>query len=297
MLIEASEVAGLVLHFRTPESTAICIRSMVDEGVRRVVLIDNSEDAGVSLAEMHVGLEQLRDAGVTIAVVDKARNLGFSHGVNLGLAQPLVQDAAAVLLINSDARLEPGALACLLGGLGGAGVMIPRVRNTPGAPTVSLFGYYGMASATLARNPGRGRLRFASGCCMLLRRDIVTRPFFDQDFFFYSEDAALGQLLAKRNIVVAEHIGAVILHAGSGSARNGSLFYEYHINRGHWLLAVKLANNRAQMALYSACRCVTLPLRASLRCLRFQSFVPWRGLLAASLDLLRGRVRNFTPPA
>lgn len=119
----------------------------------------------------------------------------------------------------------------------------------------------------------------------------------DEDFFFYCEDVSLGQDLLARGVEVIECQDAVIIHAGSGSARNGSLFYEYHINRGHWLLAAKLARSSLQRFVYIALRSVTLPARASIRCLRFRSLTPWRGLFAATLDVIKGQCRDLTPPA
>jgi hypothetical protein len=74
------------------------------------------------------------------------------------------------------------------------------------------------------------------------------------------------------------------------------MFYEYHINRSHWLLARKLARNPLERFVFVAARCITLPLRALIRSLRFRSLMAWRGLFAATADVLRGRCQSFTPP-
>lgn len=298
MRIETTKIAGLVLHFRTAAQTLACVKSMVDEGIRVIVIVDNSEDGGRSMGSMHAELESLRDMGLAFAIVTTGRNLGFAKGVNVGLARAADYGPGAVLLINSDARMVPGCLVGLLRALDRAPLVIPRVRVGAGAPESSLSGFYHRASGLLMRSGSSSAcLQYPSGCCLLLRADIAGAPLLDEDFFFYGEDVKLGHELHGKGIEFAECRDAVIIHAGSGSARNGSFFYEYHINRGHWLLAVKLAGSSLECVAYTAMRCVTLPLRASIRCLRFRSLTPWHGLFAATLDVIRGRCRNFTPPA
>ena len=289
-------VVGLTLHFRTPAQTLSCLRSLHTEGIRHAVVVDNSEDGGKSLATIQAHLEELKASGLRIDVVTSERNLGFAQGVNAGLTRAVATRASSVLLINSDARLERGALAALAQNLSNADVTIPLVRPQLGAPASSLFGFYQRMFALVLRKYQPGCLRYPSGCCLLLRAEMALSPLFDKDFFFYGEDVMLGYNLHARGANVVECPSAVIVHAGSGSAKNGSLFYEYHLNRGHWLLARKLAKNRFETAAFLAARCVTLPLRATIRCMRFRSLAAWRGLLAATFDVVRGRCRSFTPP-
>lgn len=298
MPIETTEVAGLVLHFRTETQTLGCVKSMVDEGVRAIVIVDNSEDEGRSLACVRDALDSLRLIGLALEIVTAARNLGFAGGVNAGLVRVADFRPSAVLLINSDARMTSGCLSSLLRMLDCAPLVFPRVREDEGANESSLLGFYHRPSALLTRSRfSRACLPYPSGCCLLIRADLAAAPMLNEDFFFYGEDVEFGHRLHGKNIDFAECPEAVIIHSGSGSARNGSLFYEYHINRGHWLLAGKLAGRPRDRIFYIALRCITLPLRASIRCLRFRSFTPWRGFLAATMDVLKGRCRDLTPPA
>ena len=107
----------------------------------------------------------------------------------------------------------------------------------------------------------------------------------------------LGFTLARRGVKMAECAEATAIHAGSASAKNGSMFYEYHMARAHWLLASKLANNGFERRLFILGRCLSLPLRAFVRSVRGRTLMPWRGLFAATADVLRERCRSFTPPA
>ena len=118
---------------------------------------------------------------------------------------------------------------------------------------------------------------------------------FDTDFFFYLEDVMLGEHLARQGRRVVACAQAVVWHAGAASARRGSLFYEYHMNRSHWRLARRLARGPGQAWLFGALRLFTLSARAGVRSLRSRSWTPWHGLLLATLDALRGETRDLTP--
>lgn len=290
-------MVGLVLHFRTPGQTLACLQSLADEGIGKVVLVDNSEDAGRSVKAMLAGLARLTDAGFQVEVLQPGRNLGFAAGVGMGLEHVSRSHGAPVLLINSDATLEPGALTSMRGLLPRHGLVVPRLARNSRQLEASAFAYYQRITALIFRSPGFGTVAHPSGCCLLIHGDQVRPDLFDADFFFYGEDVMLGFDLARCGINIVECMDATVIHAGSGSAKNGSMFYEYHMVRAHWLLARKLARNGFEQALYVVVRCLTLPLRACVRSVRSRSLTPWRGLFAATADVLRSRCRSFTPPA
>ena len=291
------DVVGLVLHFRTPERTLACLRSLAGEGICEAVLVDNSEDAGQSVQAMQPGLACLADAGLRVEVLQPARNLGFAAGVGLGLEHVSRNLRAPVLLINSDATLERGALAAMINSLRDAACVAVSARSGPEAPPSSSLVFYQRLLALYLRRSSVGALKYPSGCCLLIAADQVRPDLFDTDFFFYGEDVMLGCNLARRGVSVAECMDAAVIHAGSASAKNGSMFYEYHMVRAHWLLACKLARNGFEQALFVAARCLTLPLRASVRSVRSRSLTAWHGFFAATADVIRGRCRSFTPPA
>ncbi|AEF23742.1 glycosyltransferase [Pseudomonas fulva] len=289
-------ITGLVLHFRTPEKTLACLRSLQREGIRKVIVVDNSEDDGQSITAMQGDLDALHNTGFDTEVLNPRRNLGFAAGVNMGLAHIAASQASHVLLINSDAQLTPSALRHMRRALQTAAIVAPRIAQGNEAHT-SPFAYYDRLLGLITRKPYVMPLRHASGCCILVHVDQAHVPLLDQDFFFYGEDVMLGFTTEQSNIAKQECPQARASHATSTSARNGSLFYEYHMNRAHWLLAKKLARNHLELCAFIAGRCMMLPLRALIRSLRFRSLVAWKGLIMATFDVLRGRCRSLTPPA
>ena len=159
----ASErVVGLVLHFRTPERTLACLKSLLDEGVRHVVVVDNSEDGGRSFEAMAIGLSALQASGLRLTPLCPAHNLGFAAGVSTGLEHVRATHPSHVLLINSDAAIAPGALVSMRKLLTNAGCVTPRLAQASAIPQSS-FAYYHRMSGLIVRRSMRGRLHTPAG--------------------------------------------------------------------------------------------------------------------------------------
>ena len=301
--MQPEQVTGLVLHFRTAQLTLACLDSLAGAGIRQVVLVDNSADGGTSLARLQALRQQATppcaSAAIRLQVVSPGDNLGFAGGVAAGLQT--VRDLAGttcppVLLINSDAVLRAGALPLLCAALQQHAVAVPAIEDGQGRVAATDY-HYQLTFALLCTRPPPGRhVTYPGGCCLLIHPDHVRADLFDRDFFFYGDDVMLGADLARRGASLAHCPAARVVHPGSLSARNGSLFYEYHMARAHWLLGRKLARNPLERALHLAGRLLVLPLRATLRMLRARSLRPWQGLLLATADGWRGRWRSLTPP-
>jgi len=295
-VMSSSDVIALVLHFRTPEKTLNCLHALRAEGIGRAVVVDNSEDGGRSVAAMETRVASLEATGFVLEWLRPERNLGFAAGVNLGLRHIRSQGRCPVLLINSDALLLEGAMAQLAARLCNAALVVPTVIETgPRRRIRPLMGYYHRALALYLQTSHAGTVEYPSGCCLLIGADTDHEGLFDEDFFFYGEDVMLGTNIARRGLQASWVPNALVEHATSSSARNGSLFYEYHMVRGHWLLALKLARNRWERWLFLLARGCSLPARAAVRSLRARSSRPWLGLWMATVDVLSNRFRDLTP--
>ena len=288
-------VAAVVLNFRTPEKTVACLRSLVEEGITRIVLVENSEDAGASLSVMREAMAILRDDGATIDVLDQGRNLGFAAGVNHALGHVMSQSPTDVLLLNSDARLVHGCVRALRATLAaGADVAAPMLVSRDGR-VHSPLSHYQRHVGLLTRRRLPGSLPFITGACMLLSERIVVSDLFDEDFFFYGEDVMLAEELRLAGKTSAVVESGRVFHEGAGSARNGSLFYEYHVNRGHWLLAEKLCPPGLGRALAYTGRSFALPMRALIRAARSTTLLPIQGMWMALLAVGKERISRPLP--
>lgn len=292
-------LVALILHFRDEQRTATCLESLAADGVRRVVVVDNSEDSGRSLARLLDRVTSSHLAGLDMRVHGSGTNLGFAKGVNLGLRLVREQFGSVhVLLLNNDAALVPGACSLLLAEslVAGRTALVAPTLVTPIGDFSSLA-YYQPYLAMITRRPLSGSLAHLGGCCLLIPPELAEPLLLDEDFFFYGEDFEFGARCIRNGIALIGADEAKVRHAMSAGSRNGSLFYEYHMARAHLVVVNKLAQHRSDRLWMWMGRLVALPVRATVRAIRHRSFRPLRGLAMAAFDVSHGRCRSLTPPA
>ena len=109
-----TRVVAVVLSWNGREDTLACLRSLEGEDVD-VIVVDNASEDGT--AEAVTGAEVIRNE----------RNLGYAGGMNVGVRRALELGAEAVLLLNNDVEVEPGAVAALVAAAPGAGAVCPVI--------------------------------------------------------------------------------------------------------------------------------------------------------------------------
>lgn len=215
----------------------------------RLVVADNaSTDRSVDLVRRRVP-----DA----LVVHLGTNRGYAAGVNACAAA--VPDATAVLVVNPDVRLEPGAVAALVATarLPGVGIAVPRLVGTDGrlayslrrTPTVARAfgeallgggraGRYAALSEVVTdpavyRRPSRSD--WASGAAMLVTARCLREvgPW-DESFFLYSEETDFALRAGDAGFAVQLAPDAQAVHVGG----------ESHVSPRLWSL---LAANRVRL--------------------------------------------------
>jgi len=208
------QITAIVVNYHTAALCRRAVRSVLgQDGVdARVMVVDNSEDAGEAAA-----LGEL--AGDRVRLVINDRNAGFGAACRQAWA---ADGAPLVLLLNPDAWLLPGALARLAGFLQGnerAGAVSPRaylddecevllppselprprdeIADALTDPFAALVNWRSLRQrrSTLARLMAHAPMRMAclSGAHVLLRRAAVEASggLFDPRFFMYYEDSDL----------------------------------------------------------------------------------------------------------
>ncbi len=191
-----------------------CVRSVLENGAERVVVVENGAAGSVDGA-----LAELRTGGSTlpIRIVRPGRNLGYGAGVNRGLAA-LADDPVPewVLVTNPDLVVHPGALGSLRAALESnpawaivgpriytdTGSVYPSVRTFPsftdaaGHALLALFNPENPFTRRYKPGPPQGDLvtpaEWVSGSCFLARREALEElGGFDEAYFMYLEDTDL----------------------------------------------------------------------------------------------------------
>lgn len=213
---------------------------VLDVALRAVL---GSRDVDVTLVLVDNGcersdLETLRDE-FGFDLVRPSTNLGFTGGVDLGAARLA---APYIALVNSDAVVEPDALARLVAAAAvpGTGIVSgsirlardPSIMNSAGNPLHFLgLSWAGGLNEPASLHQEPVDVAAASGAALVLRREIWDAlGGFPLEFFAYNEDLDLSWRCWQRGLRVRYVPDAVVIHYYEFS-RNALKMYLLDRNR------------------------------------------------------------------
>lgn len=223
-------LAVVVVNHDTREHLRACLAS-IPRGVRTTVVDNASRDGSV---------EMVRASFPEARLLAGHGNPGYGAAANLGVRACA---EAYVLVLNSDTRVEPGALEALAGHLDRhprAAVAGPRLLDPDGSPQASCFPFPGTLRWLLENDPVapaigwipgvRGALlRFSPparaaavpwtlGAALLVRRSAFEAVGgFDEAFFMYFEEVDLCRRLAAAGWETHFVPEARVTHVGGAS--------------------------------------------------------------------------------
>jgi GT2 family glycosyltransferase len=267
----------ITVNYKGAEDTAKCLASLKKSSVPvQAVVVDNTPND----SELEEALAPFEN----VHLIRAPENLGFGRGNNLGIDWALQQDDCEyVLILNNDATVKPDAIERMQAAMEAhpeAAIVTARIvlaedesKLWYGGGEVDwrrgggrVPGVLGPADAPLAM---RARyVSFASGCAMLVRRDVLQKHGgFDQRYFMYDEDLELGLRMSAHGWKIWYEPTGLIVHEGQGSLKkeqggkfigawapnNPNLpFYVYHIMRNRLLTmhAYARGSGRTQFRIY-----------------------------------------------
>jgi GT2 family glycosyltransferase len=188
----APEVSIIIVSYNARGDLERCLESLTRTpplSRHEIVVVDNASADGSA--------EAARAAGVR--VIEAGANLGFARANNLGIR---ASHGAALLLLNSDTVVPPGAVDRLLAELArnpDVAVVGPRLVDGSGAAELSFGRMIGPLNELLQKRRAAGdveamtRVRhypdWVSGACLLVRRlDAEAAGLLDERYFMYTED-------------------------------------------------------------------------------------------------------------
>ena len=276
----------IILNWNSLEDTTLCLESLKNSDTPVLaVVVDN--------ASTETGIEDLCDRTPQTILLKNEDNLGFGRGNNVGLKWALDHTNSEYFLIfNNDARLETNTIREMEYHLdkhpeiGGA---IPQIVFTDEPDKV----WYARGEVDWKRGGGRvrnfrsqidqdcipGKVNFATGCAMMLRRQALEQVGgFDPRYFMYEEDVDLSLRLTKSGFWI-EYIPSIIIsHRVQGSKRKKNepffapdsphnphlSFYMYHITRNRFLTMYKHARGKDRLQFL-----IFFPLRSTYKAAQF----------------------------
>ncbi|HEX2392246.1 MAG TPA: glycosyltransferase family 2 protein [Solirubrobacterales bacterium] len=228
---EARTVAVIIPSWNSAGLLPRCLDSLADQGAElEVLVVDNgSGDGSLALLEHE-----------DVPHVSLPRNVGFAAALNLGVSRT---SSPAVLALNADTELEPGAVGALLAALeadptlGGVQPRILQLEDSPTPRSVDRARLYSAGQALTRdgravelgtgeeQRPGLPRAGEVFGVCgaaCLLRRELFQQlGGYDERYFAFYEDVDLNvraRIAGWRFACVPE---AVVWHLGNASWQAG----------------------------------------------------------------------------
>jgi N-acetylglucosaminyl-diphospho-decaprenol L-rhamnosyltransferase len=221
-------VSALIVSYNTRVLLLESIASVVNEPGVETIVVDNGSVDGSQHA--------VADRYPSVRLICSQTNLGFAGGMNRAAAGAR---GRYLLLLNSDARLERGALDLLVELLDRApraALVGPRLLYPDGRPQPAAFRFPGLVQVFLDLFPvprlmdsplnGRIAARNATridhplGACMLIRKaawhDVGP---LDEGYFMYLEEVDWCRRARQRGWHIWYEPAAVVIHHGGSSTR------------------------------------------------------------------------------
>lgn len=217
----------IVLNWNGLADTRACLASLAracDEGTV-VLVVDNGSRDGSP--------EAIRREFPGVRVLETGANLRFAGGNNAGMRAALEAGADEIMLLNNDTTVDPGFLPAMRTRLRrwpGAGIVAPKILYHA-APELIWYagGEISFWTGTMRhrgireRDDGRfdapHETAYASGCCFLVKREVVERiGMLDEAYHMYTEDADFCMRARRAGYRVVYEPRARVLHRVSVSA-------------------------------------------------------------------------------
>src|SRR4029453_7424072 len=223
----ASDLAAVILNYRTPDQTYLAARSLQSSIARpgEILIVDNHSEDGSAAS--------LRHSLTNVRVIESPHNVGFAGGCNIGIRAALESGARFILLVNSDVVVAPDAVGALLRAIEqhvNIGIAAPVLLSRDEPDHVSSAGISFSLRTGRMRHRAAGRRLSAlgpaevrtvdavSGCVMLVRREVFAAiGLLDEAYFFSFEDIDFCLRARDRGFETACVQDARAYHEGSGS--------------------------------------------------------------------------------
>jgi GT2 family glycosyltransferase len=279
------QLTVIIVNYNTKDLLLECLASVFESAqsaTMESVVVDNASSDG--------SCEAIRKAYPNVTTIANGTNRGFGAACNQAISATA---APLILLLNSDARLNPSALNALRNTMrlhprcGGAGCRMVNSKGTEQTSTwnfltpfnhaLELFGLTENVRSPLFRRTHRPVLDrdlldcsvdWIDASCLMLRRSALEEvDLFDEQFFMYSEDEDLCLRLRRGGWSVCFSAAGSAFHHGGASTTHKRLEMLEHYYSGQLRLLRKY-RGRGAARVYSVLMSVVLRAKKVIyRCL------------------------------
>lgn len=224
----------ILLHYGDIQDTKQCIQS-IEKSVRlyRSIIVVNNDSA----IDIHKQLEKKPKR----TYINSGKNVGFAAGVNIGIKYALDNGAEYIVLVNNDTVASSDFITPIhtfLEKNKKIGIAAPVIQFKKDNTTYFDLGgniqkYTGKTYHTnVKKHSGKQpyRTAYVSGCCMIIRREVLERVgLFDPKFFLYYEDVDFCLRAREHGFEIYVVPPASITHSLSKTVGGNSDLAVYHL--------------------------------------------------------------------
>lgn len=264
------KVAIVTVDFNNHSATRDCLESLQKldtKGIElSVIVVDNASTENLPFSSKK-----------NVTILRSEKNLGFTGGNNKGITYALSQGSDYVLLLNNDTEVDKQLLQELLDVFDShphVGMAVPKIYFAKGyeyhksrysqkelghviwyaggnIDWANVFSVHrGLDEVDHGQYDKKQEVSFASGCCVLISRDVLEQVgMFNDRYFLYFEDADLSERVQKAGFSIWYQPSAVVWHKNAASSGSGSALHDYFLTRNRMLLGMMYAPLRTKLAL------------------------------------------------
>lgn len=270
------KIGIVILHFRSVSITKDCLDSLCSVKLPRdtqvqIVVVDNASEDQFPKSTPRCSLGE-------VVVLTNTKNLGFTGGMNTGIRFLLDAGADYVIILNNDTLLDRDLLVRLIEQADSdpkVGAVVPKIYFHKGTEFhkdrykekdlgrviwyaggetdwSNVFGFHvGVDEVDTGQFAVAHEVGFATGCCLLLKREILERVgLLDDKYFLYYEDNDMSQRIKHAGFRIMFEPKAIVWHKNAKSAGGaGSVLQDYYISRNRLLFGMRYAPLRSKIAL------------------------------------------------
>jgi hypothetical protein len=278
-----NNIGVIILNYRSFNDTLKCVQSVKFSLKEKIYVIDNSED---ELEKTLIKNMFVNDPDVEI--IFNKKNIGFAGGVNVGLKTAIKDGYSKFIILNNDSVVFADFGKKIKEALEKyPGCIISPIIQWDNTISKGRYynRYFGLVME-IKKFVKSGWFFYITGCCMAFDKSVIDKiGFLSEKYFMYGEDIEFCHNAYQYMIPLILLDEVLMDHQGSHSSKKASLFYEYHINRGHFLLCFTLFNRNIDRFASLFGKTLVLFGRAYIRSIKNRTVAPFLGYLISVLPL------------
>lgn len=198
-----------------------CLDSLAKSAYKslQTIVVDNASSDGSAQA--------IREAYPEVIVLEQNENLRFAGGNNAGMKYALERGAELLCLLNNDTTVGKDFLTHLVARIQSEkkiGMVAPKIcyHDEPNriwfaGGEISMWTgtmkHIGIREEDAGQFETSKEIDYASGCCILTRREVVERVgMLDESFFMYTEDADWSMRVRRAGYTIVYEPKAKVWH-------------------------------------------------------------------------------------